>query len=152
MLSLSELADMIHFICNEAANTACLAYNCLREHFVSREFLTALLCGNSVVFIEHCDFLQLFPTINFYVAAQILSSMTLKNISEHLSKNLNGGVKDALVFVPPIEEAMLDSFIGLFTGTDDDDDDVYLRLQHGKGFHNLVHMSYVKHIDPASKA
>jgi hypothetical protein len=24
-----------------------------------------------------------------------------------------------------------------------DDDDVYLRLQHGKGFHNLVYISYV---------
>jgi hypothetical protein len=33
----------------------------------------------------------------------------------------------------------------------DDDDDVYLRLQHGKGFHNLVYMSYVKHIDPAKR-
>jgi hypothetical protein len=33
-----------------------------------------------------------------------------------------------------------------------DDDDVYLRLQHGKGVHNLVHISYVKHINPASKA
>ena len=33
-----------------------------------------------------------------------------------------------------------------------DDDDVYLRLQNGKGFHNLVYMSYVKHIYPASKA
>jgi hypothetical protein len=35
---------------------------------------------------------------------------------------------------------------------DNDDDDVYLRLQHGKGFHNLVCMFYVKHINPASKA
>jgi hypothetical protein len=26
------------------------------------------------------------------------------------------------------------------------DDDVYLRLQHGKGFHGLVYTSYVKHI------
>jgi hypothetical protein len=34
----------------------------------------------------------------------------------------------------------------------DPEDDVYLRLQHGKGFHNLVYMSYVKHINPASKA
>jgi hypothetical protein len=34
----------------------------------------------------------------------------------------------------------------------DDNDDVYLRLQHGRGFHNLVYMSYVKHINPASKA
>jgi hypothetical protein len=34
----------------------------------------------------------------------------------------------------------------------DDDDDVYLRLQHGKGFHNLVYLSYVKQMNPASKA
>jgi hypothetical protein len=32
---------------------------------------------------------------------------------------------------------------------DDDDDDGYLRLQQGKGFNNLVYMSYVKHINPA---
>jgi hypothetical protein len=32
-----------------------------------------------------------------------------------------------------------------------DDDDVYLRLQHGKGFHNFVYMSYVKHINPAKR-
>jgi hypothetical protein len=38
------------------------------------------------------------------------------------------------------------------SGYDDDDDDVYLRLQHGKGLHNLVYISYVKHINPASKA
>jgi hypothetical protein len=25
-------------------------------------------------------------------------------------------------------------------GADDDDDDVYLRLQHGKGFHNFVYV------------
>jgi hypothetical protein len=31
------------------------------------------------------------------------------------------------------------------------DDDVYLRLQHGKGFHNLVYKSYVKYINPAKR-
>jgi hypothetical protein len=30
--------------------------------------------------------------------------------------------------------------------------DVYLRLQRGKGFHNLIHMSYVKYINSACKA
>jgi hypothetical protein len=30
-------------------------------------------------------------------------------------------------------------------GKHDDDDDVYLRLQHGKGLHNLVYISYVGH-------
>jgi hypothetical protein len=34
----------------------------------------------------------------------------------------------------------------------DDDDDVSLRLQHGKGFHNLVYISYVKHINQSNKA
>jgi hypothetical protein len=34
---------------------------------------------------------------------------------------------------------------------DDNDDYVYLRLQHGKGFHNLVYVSYVKHINPSNK-
>jgi hypothetical protein len=33
-----------------------------------------------------------------------------------------------------------------------DDDDVYLRLQHGKGFYNLVYMFYVKHINSSNKA
>jgi hypothetical protein len=33
-----------------------------------------------------------------------------------------------------------------------DDDDVYLRFQHGKGFHNLVYMSNVEHINSSSKA
>jgi hypothetical protein len=33
-----------------------------------------------------------------------------------------------------------------------DDDDVYLELRHGKGFHNLVYMSYIKHMNPVSKA
>jgi hypothetical protein len=47
-------------------------------------------------------------------------------------------------------------------GPPDDNDDVYLRLQHGKGlqqglrlqqgFQTLVYMSYIKHINPASKA
>jgi hypothetical protein len=29
---------------------------------------------------------------------------------------------------------------------------IMLRLQHGKEFHNLVYMSYVKHINPSNKA
>jgi hypothetical protein len=33
-----------------------------------------------------------------------------------------------------------------------DDDDIYLRLQHGIGFDNLVHKSYVKHTNPSNKS
>jgi hypothetical protein len=32
------------------------------------------------------------------------------------------------------------------------DNNVYLRLQHGKKFYYLLYMSYEKHINPASKA
>jgi hypothetical protein len=39
-----------------------------------------------------------------------------------------------------------------FGAKDAGDDDVYLRLQRGKGFHNLVYTYYVKYINPASKA
>jgi uncharacterized membrane protein len=42
------------------------------------------------------------------------------------------------------------AFVMIYVNTDDDD--VYLRLQHGKGFHNLAYTSYVKHIIPDSKA
>jgi hypothetical protein len=51
-------------------------------------------------------------------------------------------MKAALASIP-----LLDTFKVL-----DDDDDVYLRLQHGRGFHNLVYMSSLKHINPAFKA
>jgi hypothetical protein len=41
---------------------------------------------------------------------------------------------------------------GLAWAVPPDDDDVYLRLQNGKGLHNLVYVSYVKHINPACKS
>jgi hypothetical protein len=47
-------------------------------------------------------------------------------------------------FLPPTQEGQSVGF--------DDDDDVYFKLQQRKGFHNLVYMSYVKHINPASTA
>jgi hypothetical protein len=46
----------------------------------------------------------------------------------------------------------LNIFYMLIHHDNDDNDDVYFRLQYGKGFHNLVYMSYVKHINLASKA
>jgi GTPase SAR1 family protein len=51
-----------------------------------------------------------------------------------------------LAYAQPFEP---DEFPVLLVGDDDNDDDAYLRLQYGKGFHNLVYMSYVKHINPA---
>jgi hypothetical protein len=49
------------------------------------------------------------------------------------------------------------TFYHMYTGSqgidiDLIDDGVYLRLQHGKGFQNLVYISYEKYINPASKA
>jgi hypothetical protein len=52
---------------------------------------------------------------------------------------------DALGLRPSLIHADINRVLG------DDDDDVYLRLNR-KGFHNLVYISYVKPINPASKA
>jgi hypothetical protein len=50
-----------------------------------------------------------------------------------------------------LEQTYIFKYTYIYTYTYEDDD-VYIRLQYGKGFHNLVYMSYVKHINPASKA
>ena len=114
-LSIGErLASMIHIICNDTANAVCLSRDLLREHFVSREFLISLLTGDSRIFTGHCQFLETFPSINFYSAAQILSSMTLQQIAQHLPDKINV-LKEALTFVPPISDVCFDSFFTLCT-------------------------------------
>jgi hypothetical protein len=61
-------------------------------------------------------------------------------------------------YIPFLEGICLTRFEGLdlrrsghspVESNDDDDDD---DDEHGKGFDNLVHMSYAKHINPASEA
>jgi hypothetical protein len=47
---------------------------------------------------------------------------------------------------------VLSLFLPLTPIGPEDDDDVYFRLQNGKGFYNLVYTSYVKQVNPASKA
>ena len=110
----AQLAEMIHLVCNDTANSVCIAQNILRERFVSREFLTALQGNGSFAFAEQCDFLQLFASLNFYTAAQILSILSLKQIAEHLPERASV-LKQALQFVPPIDAACLDSAFALFT-------------------------------------
>jgi hypothetical protein len=110
----AQLAGMIHLICNDIANAVCIAHNILRERFVSRDFLKALLGRDSIAFAEQCDFLQLFPSLNFYTAAQILSNVSLKRIAEHLPERISA-LKQALQFVPPIDAACLESAFALFT-------------------------------------
>jgi hypothetical protein len=51
-----------------------------------------------------------------------------------------------------MENSFYDPHVSTYSSDDDDDDDVYLRLQHGRGFHNLVYIPNIKHINPASKA
>jgi hypothetical protein len=53
------------------------------------------------------------------------------NISHEQNSDVEGGAKVHLTLL--------------------DDDDVYLRLQYGKGFHNLVYTSYINHINPAKR-
>jgi hypothetical protein len=109
----AQLAGMIHFICNDIANAVCIAHNILRERFVSRDFLKALLGRDSIAFAEQCDFLQLFPSLNFYTAAQIISNISLKRIAEHLPERISA-LKQALQFVPPIDAVCLESAFALF--------------------------------------
>jgi hypothetical protein len=110
----AQLAEMIHLVCNDNANTVCITHNILRERFVSREFLKALQGSDSIAFAEQCDFLQLFPSLNFYTAAQILSTISLKQIAEHLPERISA-LKKALLFVPPLDPVRLDSAFALFT-------------------------------------
>jgi hypothetical protein len=64
---------------------------------------------------------------------------------------LNPGITRVVKLKPNVYRGYL-APLKVIDDNDDDYDDVHLRLQHGKGFHNLVYMSYVKHINPASKA
>lgn len=92
------LAKLVYHICNDTANVVCVRENILRETFVSRNFLTSLLSMNSFAFTEHCDFLQQFPSLNFYSAAQILTVTTLQDIANHLPDKINA-LKTKLLFV-----------------------------------------------------
>jgi hypothetical protein len=108
------LAQLVYHICNDTANVVCLHQNILRETFVSRNFLTSLLCMNSFAFTEHCDFLQQFPSLNFYSAAQILTVTTLQDIANHLPDKIIA-LKENLQFVPSISDYCLSSFFALYS-------------------------------------
>lgn len=108
------LAKLVYHICNDTANVVCLHQNILRETFVSRNFLTSLLCMNSFAFTEHCDFLQQFPSLNFYSAAQILTVTTLQDIANHLPDKIIT-LKEKLLFVPSISDCCLNSFFALYS-------------------------------------
>ena len=108
------LAKLVYHICNDTANVVCLHQNIIRETFVSRNFLTSLLCMNSFAFTEHCDFLQQFPSLNFYSAAQILTVTTLQDIASHLPDKIIA-LKEKLLFVPSISDYCLNSFFALYS-------------------------------------
>lgn len=108
------LAKLVYHICNDTANVVCVHQNILRETFVSRNFLTSLLCVNSFAFTEHCDFLQQFPSLNFYSAAQILTVTTLQDIANHLPDKIIA-LKEKLLVVPSISDYCLNSFFVLYS-------------------------------------
>jgi hypothetical protein len=108
------LAKLVYHICNDTANVVCRHQNILRETFVSRNFLTSLLCIDAFAFTEHCDFLQQFPSLNFYSAAQILTVTTLQDIANHLPDKIIA-LKEKLLFVPPIGDYCLNSFFALYS-------------------------------------
>lgn len=108
------LAELVYHICNDTANAVCAYENILRERYLSRNFLNSLLCMDSFAFTEHCDFLQQFPSLNFYSAAQILNAITLRDIAYHLPEKINA-LRKILRFVPSISDFCLDSFLSLYT-------------------------------------
>ena len=109
-----HLAKLVYHICNDTANAVCAYENILRERYLSRDFLNSLLCMDSFAFTEHCDFLQQFPSLNFYSAAQILNAITLQDIAYHLPEKMDA-LKEILRFVPSISDFCLDSFLALYS-------------------------------------
>ena len=150
-----NITRIVANICNDALYLATLEYNCLKEQYTSRSFLMKLTqnLSSSFAFIEHCDFLQQLPTINFYTATQLLSLVISNQLSEDKS-NEEGGMQQLMKtityqtgsnpenhitlntlnkenFHPEISPTFIDSFIKLVTAH------IGLKLQQDPGSINV---------------
>ena len=99
--SAAALPAVLFAACDQAAGAACVARDCLRSAYVARPFLAAFRGDGDgggdgaagvagVAFAEHCAFLQQFPTVNYFLAAQLLhaaargSGKTLRGLARLL--------------------------------------------------------------------
>jgi hypothetical protein len=94
----AALPAVLAAACDQAARAACVARDCLRSAYVARPFLAAFRGdtggAEALAFAEHCAFLQQFPTINYFLAAQLLhaaargSGSTLRGLVQLLPDSL----------------------------------------------------------------
>ncbi len=64
----TNLCALIYHICVQTSREYCIKMDCLREKFIDRQYFSA----RDFHFEEMCEFLQFFPTINFYQAYLLL--------------------------------------------------------------------------------
>ena len=80
LIPTSALSTLFFSACNETAKSVCVARDCLRSSFTTRPYFTPLRSAGvegvqGIAFLEHCAFLQQFPTINYFFAAQLLGAL-----------------------------------------------------------------------------
>lgn len=107
--SSATLSSMIHAIATAAAKEAFASNDYADKSYFRRSYLSLL---NSTSFISHCDFLQLFPTVNFMSAVQLLSVFHLSDLvlikcAESAYRRTQG------MFSPPLDPDALHSLFTL---------------------------------------
>lgn len=102
------LSGLVFAICQDAAKCACVEENtCLQRAYLSRGYLDAVQCK---AVVSHADFLQMFPTVNFMVAVQLLSKFHLRTLVNLFPENILRDTQS--LFMPPIDPMWLH---GLFS-------------------------------------
>ena len=71
-------AQLLAHICEESYFKVTKTTKCSIEKYTSRQFLD--LVQQHIAFSAHCEFLQLFPTINYFLGALLLSRWTLRQL------------------------------------------------------------------------
>jgi hypothetical protein len=92
----AHLSSVLFSVCSAATHDATTTNDgCLLSAYLERAYLDRLQePRGGQQFLAHCDFLQLFPTINFFTAAQILSVVSLQELAgsypEAVIKRMHG--------------------------------------------------------------
>jgi hypothetical protein len=79
LLMATQLSPFIANCCEFGLNFSMVNHACSVYDYLNRKFLSLL---SKPLFQFHCEFLQLFPTINYYLASQILSIWNIKEITK----------------------------------------------------------------------
>jgi hypothetical protein len=88
-----------------------LCYRFPSDRYFQRPFIHSGISSNAVL-MAHCEFLQLFPTINFYVGALLLHHFTLQTlVSQDLRVII--GLFRTHYFLPDEARDRLESFLAL---------------------------------------